>query len=235
MFKHLQYFLFHFLLILINISTLIVAIFNKKYGFIIYNKCTKLVYNLFFKINIINEEYYLKIFFLNRFIYCPNYQSIDIYMQILNIYKNSNKECIAVVKQTSIFLPILGQIWYLLDYIFVDRSKKMNTTDYVSEFLIKNKNYSIGIFPEGTRQYNCKFNKDIIKTGPFVISKKTNIPILPIYHNIGKAINDKKFTIKFGETINILIGEPMYPDEYETIEKYKDEYIKQMLELEKQF
>jgi 1-acyl-sn-glycerol-3-phosphate acyltransferase len=243
MWKQFQYFLFHLLLILLNIFTLIVVIFNKKYGFIMYNKTIKIIYHLFFKINIINKEYYLNTFFspsniknkYMNYIYCPNHQSIDIYMQGLNSYNNYNKESISIVKQTSIFFPILGLIWYLLDYIFIDRSKKMNTTDYVSKFLIKNKNYSIGIFPEGTRQYNLKFNKDIIKTGPFVISTNTNIPILPIYHNIGKAINDKNFTIKFGETIHILIGKPLYPNKYNTIDEYKNEYIKQMLELEKEF
>ena len=104
-----------------------------------------------------------------------------------------------ILKKELKWLPILSWYFSKLDFIFIDRSKKLQSLRYVIDSIIKINKWNKGpfiIFPEGTRTY--PESKSIINLGFFAIHKKTNLPILPIIHNSGLFWVNKKFKKKSG-------------------------------------
>ena len=76
---------------------------------------------------------------------------------------------IAVVKQELRDILWIGYVIKYFNFIFIDRQKNTNTTKYISEELNKQKDFTFGIAPEGTRSLVRE-----LKSGFFYIAKKTN-------------------------------------------------------------
>ncbi len=242
--RKINYIIFCFLLLFLNIFTLLIWFillpFNKKIrNEIVYRThmlITTILYKLFFTIRIINKVHYKNIFFKERYIICPNHQTIDIYLYTLNILNNNFKYITTILDKILLYrVPILSWIWYLLDYKFVD-PKKSNITNITIKQLNENNHLSLIIFPEGKLSEDLKFKEERVKTGAFQIALNTGLPILPIYHNLGLGLEhtNKPLALNYGASMKIYIGDPIYPDG-KSVEQLKQEYIAQMKSIEEKY
>ena len=237
--KKINYIIFMLLLLILNVPTLLIWFIllpiNKKtrneYVFRMHMFVAKIVYNLFFTIQIINKEHYQNVFFKERYIYCPNHQTIDLYLLTLVINDNKFNQIITVSLEILLLtVPILSWVWYILGYIFV-KTKKDNVVKKTVTQLMNYNHLSLYIFPEGKQNSHLIFREDRVKTGAFRISLETGIPILPIYHNLGLGMCHEPFYLNYGAQMKIYIGDPIYP-EGKTVDELKEEYIKQLRMIE---
>lgn len=135
-------------------------------------------------------------------------------------------------------IPIIGRIFIYIDTVFKTLKKEFvaeGLTDKVIRKLKEHDSLSLYIYTEGERQLDNKFNKKL-RTGTFHIAKSLNYDIVPIYQNYGNILNDKKqeYYPSYRKKIKTIVGTPISP-EGKSAEKLKDEYIEQMLMLEKTY
>jgi 1-acyl-sn-glycerol-3-phosphate acyltransferase len=224
------YITFHTLLMLINLPVLLFGLASLLFGLDglylhkYYHWSLMRLYASFFVIDIVNKAHYEAVFNKERCVYVMNHQTYDALLPAL-----SSRKVAGCVRSWSISIPIIGQLWYLLNFVFV--KKGTNTVERAITKLKTDSMLSLGIFPEGTRNSECTFRPDVVKNGAFIISKKMNLPLIPFYHTIGQCINDSTWSINTQRPIRIWIGHPIYP-EAKTVDELKTEFISQMIALE---
>jgi len=92
--------------------------------------------------------------------------------------------------------------------------------------ILKNKERNLYVAPEGTRTINGKIEK--FKSGAFYLSKKSNIPIVPVlYKKLYDRNNKNSFLLKYG-FFDVIIFEPVYPDKFSSENKMA-EYIRDLM------
>lgn len=92
--------------------------------------------------------------------------------------------------------------------------------------ILKNKTRNIYIAPEGKRTITGEIGE--FKSGPFYLSKKTGIPIVPIlYKGLFEKNNKKSFLINHG-FFDVIIFEPVYPSDFAN-EKEMLEHIRNLM------
>jgi 1-acyl-sn-glycerol-3-phosphate acyltransferase len=144
---------------------------------------------------------------------CNHTSSSDSY---LRYYVNCNFIC--VIKDSIFYIPFLGQVFWLLDFIFVkrnDKNSRNNTKRKIIKYL--NENNTVQLFPQGTREKNKYFknNEIVLKKGSIEIALKTNVPVVLCYHNIGDRIDDKNNVIHFHKKVYAVCSNPIIlPNEY---------------------
>ncbi len=238
--QRINYFLLFILLLLFNIPILFLWLFllpmdkikRNRILFKYHVKIVDFVYSLFFDFEILNKNHYKDVLFKQRYLYCSNHQSGDVLLLALYYTRNKLQETIVLHDIFAKYCPVIGWIWLILDHIIINLKTK-NTVNIVTNNLLNHKHLSLLMFPEGKKAYDLKFNTNV-KTGAFQISSNTNIPILPIYHNMGVAINDKYMILNYGTKIKCYIGDPIYP-EGKSVEEIKNEYVNQMVTIEKKY
>lgn len=125
---------------------------------------------------------------------------------------------ICVIKKSLFYVPFLGQVFWLLNFILVKRddvNSRNNTKNKIKQKL--NENNIIQLFPQGTREQNKFFknNEIILKKGNIEIALETNAPIVLCYHNIGDRIDDKNKVIHFHRKVYYIFSNPiLLPNEY---------------------
>ncbi len=122
-----------------------------------------------------------------------------------------------VLKKELLWIPLFGWAISLLKPIIIDRSEKIRAIKKViSQGTNRlNKNISVVIFPEGTRQPANRLGK--YQSGAIAIAKASNCTILPIYHNAGNLWPKGSFIKKPG-IITVTIGKPILPSNGSTAE-----------------
>jgi 1-acyl-sn-glycerol-3-phosphate acyltransferase len=90
------------------------------------------------------------------------------------------KRTVSIGKKSLMYLPLFGQVYWLAGNIMIDRKKSKESINAMSETsnALKNKNTSIWVFAEGTR--NKGNNLLPFKKGAFHIAQQASVPILPI-------------------------------------------------------
>ncbi|MFQ6617756.1 MAG: lysophospholipid acyltransferase family protein [Fidelibacterota bacterium] len=119
-----------------------------------------------------------------------------------------------LAKKELYWIPLFGWALHMGGHIKIDRAnreKAIKSLHKAAEKL-KNRRSSVFIFAEGTRSVNGKLGK--FKKGGFVLAINSKNPIVPISIWGSREIAPKKsLKIKPGK-INIVIGDPVYTDEY---------------------
>lgn len=183
------YYLFYISYVIVNIPVLLFGIISKLlfldsyYTFKYYYWTLRKLYGSCFTIEIINKEHYENVFNKERCIYVMNHQTYDAYLLVLSRQKVS-----CCVRSWSLYIPIVGPLWYLLQFVFV----KKDTVNAILKRLKSDDSLSLAIFPEGTRNSECIFRPDKVRNGAFIIAKELNLPLMPFYHTLGLCINDSK-------------------------------------------
>lgn len=233
-----KYFYVLFLLIiecmlLLPFSIILYVFFGPKYNTKLTLYFYSIIINKTMKINEINKEYYnTEIIKHKQLILGFNHQTL--YDITLFAKFSKNFDLITIMKNSLLFVPFLGVQLFLSGYFFINRKKSHNLVVNVSNYLLKH-NYSLVIAPEGTRYYDGEFHHDKLKSGMFAISMKADIPIVPIYHNLGEKYIDKTFTVNENKNSYIIYGNILYPKDYKTLDEYKQKYINEMLRIKEQF
>jgi len=116
-----------------------------------------------------------------------------------------------VLKQELLLIPIFGWGLALLKPIVINRGEKLKALKKVikqgSDRL--KEGVCVVVFPEGTRQPYGKLGE--YQSGGVAVAKKSNAPILPVYHNAGQVWPKGSF-LKLPGTITVVIGEVITPD-----------------------
>jgi omega-6 fatty acid desaturase (delta-12 desaturase) len=174
---------------------------------------------------ILLDKFFLQKVFLNDYPNCNrnhillvnHSSSSDGYLRDKVPYKN-----VSIVKNSIFYIPFLGQVFWLLDFIFIKRSDKKSRNSVRNKIIQKlDENYIVQIFPQGTRETNNFFknNEIILKKGSIEIALERNVPIVLAYHNIGDRIDDKNKLIHFHKKVYVVCSNPiLLPNEYNELQ-----------------
>lgn len=156
------------------------------------------------KIEISGEEHIdkNKIYFIT-----PNHQSAFDIMVLFKILKFNFR---FIIKKEYFNVPLLGQAMKSANHIEIDRYSSIKSIINLKKAIdnLKKFDFSIVIFPEGTRSLTGKINQ--FKTGIAFLVQQTSLPVLPIVIKGTIDILPKgKFLINTGKIIKIKILKPI--------------------------
>lgn len=122
------------------------------------------------------------------------------------------------------YVPLFGWAMWAAGHFFVDRKnhkKAMAVMDQVASQLSEQKDHSLVVFPEGTRDLEGKLQR--FKKGAFLLSLDTGIPIVPVVINGAFGAKRKKGNRIDPTTIRISIFPPIDPASYSR--NMRDQYM----------
>lgn len=129
-----------------------------------------------------------------------------------------------LAKKQLLYVPLFGWAMWAAGHFFVDRKnhkKAIAVMDQVATQLSKQKDHSLVVFPEGTRDLEGKLQR--FKKGAFLLSLDTGIPIVPIVINGAFYAKRKKGNRIDPTTIRITIFPPFQPQNYS--HESRDQYV----------
>ena len=153
-----------------------------------------------------------------QYIFLPNHHSS---MDGCLVYLCHPVPVVALVKSSLRKIPFLGSCFERLNFVFVERDKKGSLTDRMITMLSKT-DFSLLLFPEGTRNYTPRTLKDL-RTGAFVIACTSGIPIIPIRYNLIDKVNDQRKAFYFWKKTKVIFGKPI-PTKGRDVESVMEEY-----------
>lgn len=124
---------------------------------------------------------------------------------------------VGVTKSSAAYVPFVGTMFYILDFIFVDKKRKDSRLRCRKEIIahIVEKKHGVVIFPEGVRNYASRtFAKKEIefRHGIFEIAVAENIPIVVAYHRLDRRIDDMACTVNQSKTCFVQISPTVFND-----------------------
>ena len=132
-----------------------------------------------------------------------------------------------ILKEELKKVPIMSWYFKKLDFIFIDRDKKINSLKQIILAVKKlndEDNRTIIIFPEGTRV--SPGQKVKLNSGVYALHKILGLPVYPVKHNSGQYWTNKKF-LKFPGTIKIsLFPEIKLKEKNRFLEKIENHYYR---------
>lgn len=144
-----------------------------------------------------------------RFIIASNHQSI-LDIAVFNIAVKRKFSYLA--KQELLKVPFLGKDMIMMGHFIVDRKnpkKAMRTMAYISK-KIQEDNYSVLIFPEGTRSVDGTLGE--FKRGAFMLAAETGTQIIPAIVDGGCHVVNKSSWIVQGGVMTVSFGKPISVD-----------------------
>jgi len=143
-----------------------------------------------------------------RYLVIANHQSS---FDIMLLFKLLNINFRFIIKEEYFKIPILGRTFTAAEHISINRTNSLKALESLNSALklITEKNYSIAIFPEGTRSLDGKIHK--FKAGLTFFLENIKIPILPIVikgtfdimPKKSRIINRSKIKVKILKSIEI--------------------------------
>ena len=128
---------------------------------------------------------------------------------------------VALVKESLKKVPFLGQCFWMLGFVFVNRAKKSSLTEHMTQ-LLNDTHLSLLLFPEGTRNYVPRTLNDL-RTGAFVIACNAGVPIVPIRYNMLDKVNDTQKSFGWTEKTHVIFGAPIATKDRD-VEEVMEEY-----------
>jgi len=157
-------------------------------------------------------------------IYMCNYP--ETIFEYNGIHMLSNKMCMVAGRQASTYIK---QFWDGMNVIPVDQDKTKNLSNLFKQSKIMNdKGYDLFVYPENRKNQHREIKRKTkykssskLQSGFFVISKKLNIPIVPVVFSRIKHING----IVFDNDLDIYIGNPLYTSNIKDTMKRVDNFF----------
>ena len=95
--------------------------------------------------------------------------------------------------------------------------------------LIKNENFDVLIYPEGTRSKRTEMSE--FHKGSFKIAQKSQAPIIPMVVNNAYKVFEETYKVKKGIDVHLAFLEPIYLDRLDPEDaKNIDEYVKNRIQ-----
>lgn len=159
-----------------------------------------------------------------RYIIIANHASLFDIMAIMSFYPD-----VAWFGHERLMkIPVFNQILKMIDYMPVKEPTIKNTRQMLDEIILKSKNHTIAIFPEGTRTLNGSMNGFF--RGFIYILRASDSDILPVTLNGFFSLKPKnRFHINFGAKISVVINKPISASDLKV--KTDDEIITLMKEI----
>ncbi|MGK5091827.1 1-acylglycerol-3-phosphate O-acyltransferase [Deltaproteobacteria bacterium TL4] len=103
-----------------------------------------------------------------------------------------SSETVAIAKKQVMWVPLIGQVYWLSGNIFLDRKNPKSAHQRMDEVeqQLRRKRLSLWVFPEGTRSKDGKLRD--FKKGAFRVAINTQLPIIPVVASSYRA--DLKLT-----------------------------------------
>ena len=118
-------------------------------------------------------------------------------------------------------IPIWGFMFKKLHIVVDRKDPKSRKASLLKSRILLEQGRSIVVFAEGTTRKPGDVLMLPFKDGAFILSQRTNRPVLPVAilgtRNI-VSLKNLKLNIR---TIRILIHKPVYPENFRTIEEFK--------------
>ena len=158
------------------------------------------------------------------YVYIANHQNS---YDLLTICGATQKGTVTVGKKSLVWIPVVGQIYWLTGNIMIDRKNSGSAHDTLKDTVekIRKRRLSVWFFPEGTRSYGRGLLA--FKTGAFRIAKATNEPIVTI--TASRLYNKIKLNRWDNGTLLIELSEPEFMDESKSI-KENAQYFHQKMQ-----
>jgi len=149
-----------------------------------------------------------------QYIVCSNHQSM---LDILILYR-LNLDFKWIAKKELFEIPLFGWIMMMNRYIAINRGNKNSALDmYEKAEKSIHKNFSIMIFPEGTRSKDGRLGA--FKEGAFIMAKRHQKDILPVVINGAyDAMPKGTFVFRKKATILVEVLPPINADTFQDLE-----------------
>jgi 1-acyl-sn-glycerol-3-phosphate acyltransferase len=109
-------------------------------------------------------------------------------------------------------IPLFGTILKMIDYVPFTKPTVKNTREMIDQMIIKSKNKTVAIFPEGTRTLDGKIN-DFYR-GFIYLFRTSDVGILPVTLNGFFNLKPKnRMYINFNSKLDIVIHKPIKREE----------------------
>lgn len=167
-----------------------------------------------------------------RYVFMPNHHGFIDGILAGELTFTRHRKTASVVIHYAKYIPFYGFNMWCLGLPVLSKTKKTSVTDFMINYLYKNEDSELGIFPEGHRMNTKHMDYDTIKTGGFVIAKSLGKDVVPICHNTIDRMNDFKKEYNPYNRTCCISGTPI-TTENKSIEEIKKEYYEQMCQLEK--
>ncbi|NLC65575.1 MAG: 1-acyl-sn-glycerol-3-phosphate acyltransferase [Clostridium sp.] len=140
-------------------------------------------------------------------VFMGNHQSyVDIYM----LLKAIDRRVILIAKKEINKIPVISKLASYLQVLFLDRDNPRKDLIVIRKAIniLKDKNYDVLVYPEGTRSKSKKMGKFL--GGSFRIAQKTKAPIVPVVIDNAYKVLEKDKRIKENVNVHLKILEPIY-------------------------
>lgn len=126
--------------------------------------------------------------------------SLDIFLGAFLIPSKT----VTVAKRSILYIPLFGQLYWLLGNIFIERRSSKNAKKSMESVTkkIKDKGYSVWILPEGTRSRGRGLLP--FKLGAFISAIDAKVPLVPICISDYYGRCDLKKKVSMSISIDIL-------------------------------
>ena len=163
-------------------------------------------------------------------VFMGNHQSyIDIYVTLNTLTIKRN--IILIGKQEIKKIPIISKLAKYYHVLFLDRENPREGLKTILEAinLIKNENFDVLIYPEGTRSKRTEMSE--FHKGSFKIAQKSQAPIIPMVVNNAYKVFEETYKVKKGIDVHLAFLEPIYLDRLDPEDaKNIDEYVKNRIQ-----
>jgi 1-acyl-sn-glycerol-3-phosphate acyltransferase len=154
----------------------------------------------------------------HRYILVANHASLFDIVAIMSIYSGLSW----FGHERLLKVPLFGMILRMTDYVPFKEPTVKNTREMLEQLVLKSRENTVAIFPEGTRTLDGRIN-DFYK-GFIYLFRTSDIGILPVTLNGFYRLKPKnRASINFDSRLEVIIHEPIKRDEL--IEKTDTEII----------
>ncbi|MBK7628659.1 MAG: 1-acyl-sn-glycerol-3-phosphate acyltransferase [Bacteroidales bacterium] len=141
---------------------------------------------------------------VQRYILVANHASLFDIVAIMSIYSGISW----FGHERLLKVPLFGMILRMTDYVPFKEPTVRNTKEMLEQLVLKSREHTVAIFPEGTRTLDGKIN-DFYK-GFIYLFRTSDIGILPVTLNGFYKLKPKnRASIDFDSRLEVIIHEPI--------------------------
>ncbi len=153
-----------------------------------------------------------------RYVFVANHQS---YFDIPVLYTGLPFALSFIAKKELFFIPFFGWGIAAIGHIWIDRDNARAARSSITRAIamLKRKNISLMLFPEGTRSVSGEMGE--FKRGSFALALEAGVAVVPLSLRGTRDILPKHSGLLRPGTATIVVGDPIPPSEIASLDKAK--------------